>query len=64
MKAETESVGLEAPIHADLTQTCPPNKPEKRQQLQPRMQLKTMPLPRPNPIPIPKLNTVTAPALT
>jgi hypothetical protein len=48
-KADTEGVGLEASIHADLTQTGGPEEPEERQQLQPAMQLKSVPMPKPKP---------------
>jgi hypothetical protein len=39
-RADTKGVGLEALIHADLTQTGGPEKPEERQQLPPGSQLK------------------------
>ena len=67
-RADTEGVGLEASIHADLTQTGGPEKPEERQQLQPGRQLKSMPTPKPKPKPksnpnqSPKSNS--APALS
>jgi hypothetical protein len=55
----TEGVGLEASIHADLTQTGVQEEPEAGQQLQPRRQLKSMPTPKlkpkPNPNAYPKL---------
>jgi hypothetical protein len=55
-RADTEGVGLEASIHADLTQTGGPEKPEERQQLQPGRQLKSMPMPKPKPKPNPNPN--------
>ena len=58
MKADTEGVGLEASIPADLTQTGEPNKPEELQQLQPGQQLNSAPTPKPNPKP----NLAPAPA--
>jgi len=69
-RADTEGVGLEASIHADLTQTGGPEEPEERQQLQPGRQLKSMPTPKPkpkpksnsNPNPSPKTNPAPAPA--
>jgi len=67
-RTDTEGVGLEASIHADLTQTGAPEKPEERQQLQPGRQLKSMPTPKPkpkpnpNPSPSPLPNPAPAPA--
>jgi hypothetical protein len=65
-RADTEGVGLEASIHADLTQTGGPEKTEERHQLQPGRQLKSMPTPKPkpkpNPNPSPKPNPAPAPA--
>jgi len=64
-KADTDGVGLEASIHADLTQTGGPKKQEERQQLQPGKQPKSVPVPmlkpKPNTNPNPKPNL--APAL-
>jgi hypothetical protein len=53
-KADTEGVGPEASIHADLTQTGGPEEPEERQQLQPGRQLKSVPMPKPIPDTTPK----------
>jgi hypothetical protein len=50
-REQKEEVGLEASIHADLTQTGGPEKPEERQQLQPGRQLKSVPMPKPKPNP-------------
>ena len=50
-KADTEGVGLEASIHADLTQTGGPEEPDERQQLQAATQLKSVPIPKPIPDP-------------
>ena len=55
-KADTEGVGLEASIQADLTQTGGPKKPEERQQLQSGKQPKSVPVPMPKPKPNPNLN--------
>ena len=48
-KVDTEGVGLVGSIHADLTQTGGPEKPEERPQLQPGRQLKSMPMAKPEP---------------
>jgi len=58
-KADTQGVGLEASIHADLPQRGAPKKPEERQQLQPAGQLKSVPTPKPDP----KQSPAPAPAL-
>jgi hypothetical protein len=55
-RVDTEGVGLEASIHADLTQTGGPEEPEERQQLQPGRQLKSMPTPKPKSQPKSNLN--------
>jgi hypothetical protein len=60
-KADTEGVGLEASIHADLTHSGGPEEPEERQQLQPGRQLKSVPMPKPKPDPTPKLTPAPAP---
>jgi len=52
-KANTEGVGLEASIHADVTQTGGPKELEERQQPQPGRQLKVKQKPEPNPAPTP-----------
>jgi len=61
-KANTEGVSLEASIHADLTQTGGPKKPEERQQLQPERKPKSVPMPKPKPNPSSK--PILAPALS
>jgi len=58
---QREEVGLEASIHADLTQTGGTEKPEERQQLQPGRQLKSVPMPKPKPNPTPKPKPAPAP---
>jgi len=60
-KADTEGVSMEASIHAALTQTGGPEKPEERQQLQSRRQLKSVPMPKPIPNPTRKPTHATAP---
>jgi len=50
-RADTEGVGLDTSIHADLTQTNGPEEPEVRQQLQPGRLFKSMPTPKPKPKP-------------
>jgi len=52
-RADTEGVGLEASIHADLTQTGGPEEAEEHEQRQPGKQLKSMPKPNPTPAPKP-----------
>ena len=59
---QKEEIGLEAPIHPDLTQTGGPEKPDEGQQLQPGRQLKSVPMPKPNPNPTPKPRPKPAPA--
>jgi len=56
-----EEIGLEASIHADLTQTGRPEKQEERQQLQPGRQLKSVPMLKPKPHPMPKPEPAPAP---
>ena len=51
---QKEEVGLEAAIHAHLTQSGGPEKPEERQQLNPGRLLKSEPMPKPEPNPTPK----------
>ena len=52
-KSDTEGVGLDASIHADLMQTGGLKKPEERKQPQPGRQLKLKPKPNPKPNPAP-----------
>jgi len=65
-EADSEGVDLEASIHPDLTQTGEPEEPEKRQQLQPGRQLKSVPMPiqKPDPTPKPKPAPAPSPAPT
>ena len=59
--AETEYVGLEASIHAELTQPRGGEKLEERHRLQPGRQLKSLPMLKPKSHPIPKPNPAPAP---
>jgi hypothetical protein len=58
---DIEGVGLEALIHADLTQTGGLEKLQMCQQLQPERQLKSMPMPKLKPKRTPKPNPSPAP---
>jgi len=63
---QKEEVGQEASIHADLTLTGGPQKPEEGQPLRPGRQLKSVPMPKtkPNPTPKPKPAPAPTPVLT
>jgi len=60
-KADTEGVGLVASIHADMTQTGGPNKPEERHQPEPGRQQKVTKKQKPNPAPTQMLRTASTP---